>query len=450
MKEVMIMNHTFTIKPYCEKDLVMLINTSQSLALGIEKNNRGYISFGTQKLPVEIQRSAKVKENEILLSQDIISGLYLPGYPVFEICVEGNEIIIGPYIGILIKRKADMITEDFLNESLVYTREYSRIHGAVVIFALEHVNMKERLIEGYCYNPHNNRWENGIFPYPSSIFCKFPLKKSWRDHFLSTIGNTWFNGQFINKWKMHQLLTINRNIGPHHKDMILYHSPRNIFDYLKKYRKVFVKPIAGTYGKNIVRIELKDNKIIMNYKKDDEPVFYISKNKEKIKDKINQLLVPKKYIIQQHIKLVKYKKSVIDFRCVVQKDQTTNWKCLGIIGRISAPNREITNIHNGGKALPMVDVLKNFMQLSETEIVNIEEKMKSISLEIGKALDEFGVNAGHLGIDIGLDETGHLWVIEVNNRNPNAGTEQFTNNMELFYQTKTTPLFYAKVLAGFK
>lgn len=443
------MNDTVTLKPSSYNDSVAFINTSQAITLGLKKNKQGYISFGTQKLPVKIVFSDKVKENEIFLSKNILSQLYSPHFTQFEIRAKNNEIMIGPYIGILAKPKDHSLTKRYLNRMLNYTREYHKLHGAIVVFALNKINKKHHLIEGYCYNPHTNNWESGLFPYPGSIYCNFPLKKHWQNHLLATIGNTWFNGNFLNKWKMHKILSQNPVIKPHLPDTTLYQSYKDIFNALKKYKKIILKPIGGLQGKNIAQIRVKNKEIIFKYIKKGKLKVIVKNDKKSARHLIKKLFIPGEYILQQYVNLLKYEKSIIDFRIIVQKDQTKNWKCLGIIARMSAPKRIVTNIHNGGKALPITRVLKDYLDLPPYEIQEIQEKLSHLSLEICNTLDQLDFNYGNLGLDIGIDQAGHPWLIEVNNRCPNPGKDQFTNNKALFYQTKSTPLFYAKTLAGF-
>lgn len=44
----------------------------------------------------------------------------------------------------------------------------------------------------------------------------------------------------------------------------------------------------------------------------------------------------------------------------------------------------------------------------------------------------------------------NLWLIEMNNRDPDPTIALDINNVQLYYDLKTNPLFYAKSLAGFK
>lgn len=447
------MDTTFKIKPYSKKNGVIVLNTKQVLALGLDKNKLCFVSFGTQKHPIKIRISNKVIDEELLLSKDVIKALFLPTYPVYEIRIKDKEIIFGPYIGILYKRYHKSITNFNLEKWLIYTRNYSELNGALVIFALNKISKMKGLVEGFCYNPKTNSWNRGKFPYPSSIFCKFPLSKKWQKNFFSFIGDRWFNGYYMNKWKIYRWLSSKTDIKSHLPYTVLYQSNIDIFDFLQKFKKAFIKPIGGFFGKKIVQLHLKNEYYICKYIKKGKLINVITKDKIEIEKILNELLKPGKFIIQQYINLIKYEDKIIDFRCIIQKDHTMKWNYLGTIGRISAPNYEVIDFSSfsgeNAKALPAIEILKDHLKLSEDEILNVRHKISDLALKVGNIINELRVNIGNIGLDIGIDQSGHLWLIELNHRNPNDGLDQFYNNMELYYKTKSTPLFYAKTLAGF-
>jgi carbamoylphosphate synthase large subunit len=79
----------------------------------------------------------------------------------------------------------------------------------------------------------------------------------------------------------------------------------------------------------------------------------------------------------------------------------------------------------------------------------LQKKIADMAAAVANKLDEYGINCGTLGFDIGLDQMGRLWLIEINNRDPDPGIALDIHNTQLYYALKTGPLFYAKYLAGF-
>jgi len=75
--------------------------------------------------------------------------------------------------------------------------------------------------------------------------------------------------------------------------------------------------------------------------------------------------------------------------------------------------------------------------------------MEEIALDVGECLDKSGRFYGNLGVDLALDTDGHIWIIEVNNRNPNHTIAIDAKNRPLFYKARLDSMLYAKFLAGF-
>ena len=76
-------------------------------------------------------------------------------------------------------------------------------------------------------------------------------------------------------------------------------------------------------------------------------------------------------------------------------------------------------------------------------------EIEKLALTCCQVLESKGLHLGYIGIDIGIDENHHLWVIEINNRNPDMTIALDANDFQLYYKTKSAPFHYAKWLACF-
>lgn len=441
-----------SIKSYNGRKKVLVINSDYAEELGLKNKKRCYLSFGTQKCYIDVHITEQIEKNKLFLPDKVIEYLYLPNYVVYEIRVRENEIIIGPYIGILTANNDSKLTEEYLRGMLPYTLNYQNVHGAVVAFALNKIDKSTRLIEGYCYNPKKDFWDRGIFPYPSAIFRRIGLSKQWKNHFLSTIGDTVFNNYYFDKWEMYKWLSENEKIKSHLPETIIYINHQDIIDMLKKYNKIFVKPISGMQGARIAQICLKNDLVIFKYNKGgregkSEEISFSDSNE--MKKFIKSFFKSNEYIIQQPIELLKYKESVIDFRFVMQKNEKNNWTCNAVIGRVGVSGNIVSNICSGGIALTLEKLLRKMFSLSEYEIFMIKEKITLFGLYVCNFLNESGINCADLGLDIGIDDKGDFWLIEINNRCPDPTIALDIKDRVLYYKLKSNPLLYAKFLAGY-
>lgn len=443
------MNYTVTVKQHSSKKDVLIMNEALAEKLNLKRKKRGYVAFGTQKNFVDILIKKGVNENEVMLSDAVIKKLHLPLYPVYEIRIRGNEIAFGPCMGILTSQKADEITKRRLTEISMNTLDYKTIHGAVIAFALDKVDKEKRLIEGYCYNPEKDSWEPGIFPYPLSIYRRSGLNDEWQNHFLSVIGDTVFSNHSFDKWEMAKWFSNEPDIIPNLPATIVYKSRQDIADMLKAHGVLYIKPISGMKGFGVVKVSSEKGKVIFQYRQDDKNVEISAEGANELQKAADKLFEPKDYIIQQGLDLMKYDGGVVDFRCVMQKDEACKWVCNGIIARIGAKESVVSNISSGGAALPAMDLIRDALAISDTEAFEIKEGIMSLCVRVCRILDEYGFNFGVLGLDIGVDNNKHIWLIEVNNRRPHPAIALRASDIASYYTILAGPLHYAKALAGF-
>ncbi|MBP2642747.1 MAG: hypothetical protein H6Q67_634 [Firmicutes bacterium] len=438
-----------TIKASANNNTELIMHPKKMDEINLGRKKCAFISFGSQRHYVNISLDNAISPENVLLSPKLIENLHLPDYPLYELRVNKNEIIVGPYIGLLLSEQDEKLTASRLKKLMVYIKEYSKLHGAVVVFALNKVDMPSRLIEGYCYNPIKNLWQRGTFPYPSSIYRSVGLSEEEKNHFLSAIGDTVFNNHYFSKWEMYQWFSKDSEIAPRIPHTVLYESPQNVFDLLEQFKKIYIKPISGLRGRRVVQVSMDNKTVVFKYRERGINCQAAFENISEVKAFIQQRFTAKKYLIQQAIDLMEYNGGIVDFRCVVQKNQANLWVCRAIIGRQADKGSIVSNISNGGAAFPAGVILGKVMPASEENIMDWEKKLKIFAIKVCNTLDEFGINCGSLGLDMGIDKQGQLWLIEINNRDPDPKIALDIHDEQLYHTLKAGPLFYAKSLAGF-
>lgn len=443
------MNYFVNIRAHKVEESILIINEKLAQLLNLTKKKRGYISFGTEKNFVDIIISEEAEVKEILLSESTIENMHIPIYPIYELRVKENEIIIGPCIGILASRKEEVLSERRLNEMCISLLDYRRIGGAIIAFSLEKVDVENRLIEGYCYNFKTDSFEPGIFPYPQAIYLKSNLNDKWENHFLSAIGDKVFNNYSFHKWEMNNWFSIEPDIAPHLPHTVLYQSKESLIEMLQLYSVVYVKPIWGMKGIGVVRVSQKDEKISFDYPKDQENISLVPEGDEELFSTMETLFKTEEFLIQQGVDLLKYQDGIVDFRCVMQKNDTCKWTCRGIFARIGVKDSIVSNISRGGMALSGSELIMKVLSLDEAETFILKEKMTAVCMKVCRCLDEYGYNFATLGLDLGIDKDKNIWLIEVNNRQPNSAIALRGDDTLLFYSLLAWPLYYAKSLAGF-
>jgi len=441
------MSNIYKIKYIEERKPTLFINPNTANCLGISRKRIISISFGSLRFFASINKSSEVPEEEIRLSNKLFTDLHLPDYLEFEIKVNQNEMSIGPYIGLLMSRKDIKLTPSRLEQMKIYVRTYEELHGAVIIFALDKVDAISFLVEGYCYNPVSKNFEKGIFPFPSSIYRTIGLSDNWKNCFLSVLGDRVFNSHYFNKWDMYQWFSQNTDLSSRIPFSLVYQTPQSIFDALVRFKKIYVKPVSGLGGRGIMQISHNQGAYVFKYRENGVNHKDILEYKDQAADYIKYKFSHGRYLVQQAIDLIQYKGGVVDFRCVMQKDQSGKWVCKTIIGRYGDRDSIVSNISCGGTAFRIDEIVKRSIPLP-TSII-LKDGINDFALQICNVLDEYGLNCGTLGLDIGVDLEEKIWLIEINNRDPDPSIALDVHDLQLYYELKTGPLFYAKFLAGF-
>lgn len=120
-----------------------------------------------------------------------------------------------------------------------------------------------------------------------------------------------------------------------------------------------------------------------------------------------------------------------------------------MIGRLGAQGSVVSNISSGGDAFTAGEILRMALPAATGQIDRLLVRMNDLALQVCNKLDQLGVHCGTLGLDIAVDHHGTLWLIEINNRDPDPGIALDIHDPGLYRALKTGPLLYAKYLAGF-
>ena len=345
----------YKIKPQGGKKEVLHINPKTAENLGLKSAKITVLQFGSARQFASISVAENVPPNEICLSSKLIASLRLPLYPDYELRASRNRLEIGPFIGMLISREDKNLTPNALEKMKIYVSDYARLHGAIVVFALDAVDPVGQLIEGYCYNPLSRKFEKGVFPFPSAIYRTIGLSDRWKNLFLSVIGGRLYNSHYFNKWEMYQWYSKNPGLSAHVPFTCKYKSPEDVFNMLYKYQKAYIKPISGLGGHGVVQVRLHNGRYIFKYREHGENRTDISQNKAEAAEYLTIRLNHGKYLVQQPIELIQIDERVIDFRCIMQKNLYGKWECKAIIGRCGNKGSIVSNISSGGSAF----MLKN-------------------------------------------------------------------------------------------
>lgn len=415
------------------------------------ENNHIELHVGQLKRLFKVVISNKIKDNQILLHPTIIKQLCLISEHNYGINIVSNTIYLGPVVGIM----ADIYNENgklfggqtlFIQQLLTAGREIGELCFA---FNPHSINWNRKTITGYTYI--KNRWKKAVFPLPDVVYSRTrgfsPVKMSIRQK-LSAQGVKLFNPVLVGKWNTYKILSKNQSLYDYLPDTRLFNNISLIETMTRSYQAVYLKPVNGSQGRNIIRIERLKNRGY-NYK------FEVNKqtvngNKHSL-EQLQLLLKPvignRTYIIQKEIKLLKEKGRIVDLRILVQKDHTGEWIITGIAGRVGKEGSITTNISAGGNGCRL-DILLSSNFADSQQQQNIKTLVEYIALEAAKTLEAAIGLSGEMGVDIGIDRWGKPWFIEANLR-PARYIFNILNDRATRLKSVERPMLYCRFLSGF-
>lgn len=401
-----------------------------------------------------VNHSKHVSEDKIYLSKNIIEELGIPSSCTYEVLESGNQIVIGPFIGIL---------SDLTNKNLAemlptygsFVKGYTYIGGAIGVFSLEGIKEETQTVEGYLYHPKKNAWQKKTFPFPAVVMsiAEPSLTSAWEaffeqmNNFDYLLGGKVFNYPHFSKWEMYEMLL------PKFQDKlpetVLYSDHWDIQTMLNKHGSIYIKPSHGRLGKRIYNLVKEGSQIIVKYDEKNKVREKVFLHFDECTSFFNKHLQSGHFLIQQTLHLKTHERSVIDFRVMAAKNERGNWRNLGIFSRYGARGQIVSNITAGGHTESARKTLKEVWKLGDKDIQRVENEMKHIVLELIAVLEEHGYHLGNIGVDIGMDDDGKLSIIEVNHQNPDPYIALFAKDRKAFYKCRFTNMMYAKYLEGF-
>jgi len=405
------------------------------------------IEFGFEKMEVACKQLNTLKENEIGLSKTVIDKLQLLLEAEYELSIENNKIIIGPFIGLLIANYQSELREK-LKKIKFNIQQYPLVNGVIAAFSLEGMDEKNKIINGLIFNPISRSWENRTFPFPSVIIKRVSLSIKKQNELKKLYGPRFFNSGSIHKWKMYQLLSLNKNLLPHLPKTYLYKEPEDILHYLKSFHTVYVKPKSGLKGAGVEKFISTPEKYCVKFRSDKENKTIDFSSETELLNYVRSKFKSGKYVIQQEIDLEIEKNCLIDFRIVLIKNQDGQWEDVGMVGRKGVEGSVVSNRSSGGKVERGETLLLNSFNLTTAEMLSYRKQMSEIAIHAAKELDKYE-SIYKYGVDIGVDRKHHIWLIEINNSSPNDSIFSHVGDDDTVSKIKDSWLHYAKYLAGF-
>ncbi|THF83754.1 YheC/YheD family endospore coat-associated protein [Cohnella fermenti] len=369
-----------------------------------------------------------------------------------------RSLALGPLIGVLVSRDYPDQPDKPFGAITMFCHELvdtCRAQGAFVyFFTPSGIQESLRSVRGWVLG--SGGWRQSDFPAPDVVNNRLTSRKLENrpivQQFVSEIkyryGAIVFNEKFLDKSEVFEALKNDSSVLRYLPES---HSLRN-FTTLKsmcsRYSVVFLKPVRGSLGKGIIRLNRFGSEgwqasftTVNGTRKATYP------NLLKFFSVISGKMKTVRYLIQQGLALIDSGGRPIDFRALTQKNASGKWVVTSIVGRIAGNQHYVSNLARGGTLATVREAVAR-SNLPSTYRGEATSRLTRAALDISRGIDtHIQAHFGELGIDLAIDTSGRVWLLEVNSK-PSKNDNTPLNEGKIRPSVRTM-IQYARYLSGF-
>lgn len=324
----------------------------------------------------------------------------------------------------------------------------------ILVFNPKQINWSNRTVSAWYRKA--NRWVQGVRRLPLIIYdrCYYVSTLhflTYRPHILRIHQDSkvQFLGRALGgKLQTYQMLKRDKQIDTYLPPTELYKNPEQLMTELKKYKHICIKPNGGSHGIGVASIQLKDSTYeIKGRTKTNLPFETKFQNKTQLISWIRSFIQDTRYLIQPFLSLSTPDNRPFDLRILVQKNEDLQWETTGMAIRLGKSKSITSNLHGGGDATKLDPFLEKYF--SPNNITHIKEQIEQLAMTVPSHIEKHHGPLVELGLDVGIDREGNVWIIEVNSK-PGRSVFLRTGELETRKRSMELPVQYAKALLSQK
>ncbi len=324
-----------------------------------------------------------------------------------------------------------------------------RLGIRVFVFSPRLVNFDEREVIGFELD--QNKWIKKTFPLPKFVYDRCFIGSNYRTRYkpfieqLQKDPEVAFLGHGLSgKWEVYQTLLQSKELAKWLPETHLF-SLQKLHSLLLKGQDVIVKPSTGTHGLCVIRITKHPDGgyEVTGRNHVNQPFTKNFATRAGFHRFITSFTSSRQFLIQPYLPLHISNGTPYDVRVLVQKNGLGQWETTGKAVRLGEKNGITSNLHGGGKAVPLSTFLNH--HFGQTRQQQIEEEIDTVVSLLPPFLESCHGRLVELGIDVGIDTSGKIWIIEVNSR-PGRTVFRQIDDRTARIRSLTQPVKYAEYL----
>ncbi|WP_145411059.1 YheC/YheD family endospore coat-associated protein [Paenibacillus xylanexedens] len=439
------------------QDDVIMLGEGVLKALRIPSGRPLQLQFGSFRREVTVipvPRYDGLRINQTVASQ---TGLVPRSVLSVSYRSASRTLRLGPFISVLVSQDYPDQPDRPFGSITMFCHELvnaCRKQGAYVsFFTPEDIGTIKGQMRGWVYD---DGWKKTVLPVADVVNNRLTSRKLENkpsvQHFMKEVkslyGTQTFNEKFLDKNEVFDALKSITTLKRVMPDSHLLKTSSMLKTMCNRYPVVFLKPVRGSLGKGIIRVSRQNDGSFLTLA---TSVGGTRKQTYTSLDKLYASLSGKmkttRYQIQQGLTLIDNSGRPVDFRALVQKNKVGKWSVTSIVARIAGGNHYVSNLARGGSLSTVKEAVAK-TALSSAAKASAYAGLHTAALDIAKGIEQaIPAHFGELGIDLALDTSGRVWLLEVNSK-PSKNDNTPLSESKIRPSVKAM-LEYSSYLAGF-
>jgi len=251
-------------------------------------------------------------------------------------------------------------------------------------------------------------------------------------------------GNRYGKLYIHELLEHDLMLRPYLPETMPMNSA-NLRQMMERHTDLILKPNNSSLGRGVMKLRSSKGTWYASYPiKGKKTIWKTTKCvMGRLPAAIQRKTEQESYLIQQCIPLAKFHERPFDLRVSVQRNACGEWQITGMIARVAANRRYVTNLAKGGSSMPADMVIASALPNFPSGV--LIDRVNHLSMYIVKHLEMTLPHLADVGLDIGITNDGVPMFIECNGRDQRYSFREAGLN-QVWKSTFRNPIAYASYL----
>ncbi|CAI6082216.1 Endospore coat-associated protein YheD [Cohnella sp. JJ-181] len=390
--------------------------------LNIDGRKTINVKLGRDVVPAAL-KTVKRKGNHVFLSAGLRRSMRIPkSGNVYLAGADGDEIQLGPLIGVLTDGTRSQTAPfgsrtGFVRQLLAIGQKKAYFFA----FTPKDINWQQETVHGW-FLDGGGGWVRRVVPLPDVVYNRLPSRRAETGSYITSLREKFvrrripfFNWSFFNKSDVYSLLDNDPEALAHLPESINNPTSEKIKELLEKHHFLYYKPTGGSLGMGIYRLTYHPKRgYFVRYRRGTSNVLLrftsFSSLMKMLRARHGARLAG--YVVQQGIRLIEIDHCPIDFRFHMHKDGDNRWVVAGIGAKKAGRGSVTTHVKNGGQLMTPEQALSRTFGDRSSEVL---QDAKNAAVKLSEAIERnYNHTLGELGLDIGIDKDGEIWMFEAN------------------------------------